>query len=76
MTAFIGPIDLLFTLPFLLIGVLGTVFWIWMLIDAALNEPSEGTDKIVWVLIILFTHFIGALIYFFVRRLNRPARFR
>lgn len=76
MTAFIGIFELLFTLPFILIGILGTVFWIWMLIDAALNEPSDGPDKIVWVLIILFTHFIGALIYFIARRPNRPARFR
>jgi sterol desaturase/sphingolipid hydroxylase (fatty acid hydroxylase superfamily) len=75
MTAAIGIFELVFTLPFLLIGILGTVFWIWMLIDAALNEPSEGSDKIVWVLIILFTHFIGALIYFVARRPNRPPRF-
>lgn len=71
MTAFIGIPELFFVIPFFLIGLLGTVFWIWMLVDAAVNEPSTGTDKVVWVLIILFTHFIGALIYFFVRRMNR-----
>jgi hypothetical protein len=36
-----------------------------------MNEPSEGTDKIVWILIILFTHVIGAAIYFLVRRPRR-----
>ena len=58
----------LFILPFCL---LGTIFWIWMLVDCATKESDQGNNKIVWILIILFTHFIGALIYFFTRRLRR-----
>lgn len=50
------------------IGILGTLFWIWMLIDCAIHEPSGGNDKVIWILIIIFTHFIGALIYYLVRR--------
>ena len=46
-------------------------FWIWMLIDCVTNEPSEGNDKIIWILIIVLTHGLGALIYFFVRRPER-----
>lgn len=61
----------LFALGF---GLIGTIFWIWMLIDCATRESSEGNDKIIWILIILFTHFIGALIYFFARRPNRIAQ--
>lgn len=53
------------------IGVLGTIFWIWMLIDCAKNEPREGNDRILWVLIIALTHFVGALIYYFARRPER-----
>lgn len=53
------------------IGVAGTVLWIWMLIDCATNEPAEGTDKLVWILVILFTHLLGALIYLLVRRPER-----
>ena len=44
-----------------------------MLVDCLKNEPSEGNDKIVWLLVIVFTKFIGAAIYYFVRR---PARMR
>lgn len=58
-------------IPFLLIGVLGTVFWIWMLVDCATKESNQGNDKIVWVLVIAITHFLGAAIYFFVRRPER-----
>jgi phospholipase D-like protein len=49
-----------------LLFVLGTIFWIWMLIVAATRERSTG-DKILWVIIIIFTHVIGAAIYYFVR---------
>ena len=58
-------------LSFGLITLLGTVFWIWMLIDCAMNEPSEGNDKVVWIVVILLTHLLGAIIYFFVRRPRR-----
>ena len=46
-------------------------FWVWMLIDCATNEPSEGNDKIVCIMVILFAHWLGATIYFFVRRQKR-----
>ena len=55
----------------LLIGVGGTVLWVWMIVDCATKEPSEGNDKIVWILVIVFTTWIGALIYLLVRRPKR-----
>jgi hypothetical protein len=61
-------------LPFLFVifvGLVGTVLWIWMLVDCAINEPNEGNDKVVWVIIILLTHMVGALLYFFIRRPKR-----
>ena len=61
----------LFFLVFFVIGLAGTAFWIWMVIDCAMKEPSDGNDKLVWILIIIFTHWIGALIYFLVRRPKR-----
>jgi Phospholipase_D-nuclease N-terminal len=50
--------------------ILATVFWLWMLIDALVNEPTTN-DKILWFLVIFFLHFVGALVYFFVRRSAR-----
>lgn len=58
-------------LPFLLIGLLGTVFWVWMLVDCLTKEPSTGNDKIVWAIVILVTHLLGAALYFFIRRPQR-----
>jgi len=48
-----------------------TVFWVWMLIDCLKNEPSEGNDKIIWVLVIIFASIFGAVLYYFVRRPDR-----
>jgi uncharacterized membrane-anchored protein len=55
------------------IGVAFFLFWIWMVIDCATKEPSEGNDKIIWILVIIFLNWLGALIYFFARR---PTRIR
>jgi Phospholipase_D-nuclease N-terminal len=49
------------------------VFWIWMLIDCIKNENIGGTEKVVWVLLMIFFHFLGSLIYFFTARTRRPA---
>jgi hypothetical protein len=57
------------------VGIIGTIFWIWMLIDCATKEPSSGNDKLIWILIIIFTHLLGALIYFLVRRPKRIREF-
>ena len=42
-----------------------------MLFEAALKEPSNGADKLVWVALIFFLPFIGSMIYFFIRRPKR-----
>lgn len=57
------------TVMFLVIGA--TILWVWALVDCLTNESSEGNDKLVWALVIVLTNWIGALIYFFVRRPQR-----
>ncbi len=56
-----------------LIGVIGTIFWIVMIIECATKEPDTGNTKIVWIIILVFTHIVGACLYYFVRR---PERYR
>jgi uncharacterized membrane protein YedE/YeeE len=48
-------------------------FWIWMLVDCATNEPDTGNNKVVWIIIIVFAHIIGAILYYVVRRDQRIA---
>jgi hypothetical protein len=66
----------LFFLTFVGFVLAGTVFWILMIVECATKEPSYGNDKLIWILIIIFTHWIGALIYYFVRRPQRIAQVR
>ena len=52
------------------VGLLAFAFWIWMIVDCAKYE-TEGTTKIVWLLIILLAGVVGAPLYFFVRKTPR-----
>lgn len=69
--------DVSLVLPVLIFLIIGTVslamlaFWIWMLIDCIKHEPDEGNTKLVWVLVIIFTQLLGAIIYYFVQRRER-----
>ena len=42
------------------------VFWIFMIVDVAKRNFKKENDKIMWVLIIIFTGIIGSLIYYFL----------
>jgi hypothetical protein len=60
-------------LPMILFGIFSFIFWLAMLIDCALNE-TDSNERLLWIIIIIFTNFIGAVIYFFIRRANRTKR--
>lgn len=62
-----GLIVLLFVLAVVIPIVIACfVFWIWMLISAVQNKGITEGEKIAWVLILVFVHFLGAILYFFV----------
>ena len=55
------------------LGVGGTVLWLWMLIDCLLHEEGSGNEKILWAVVILLANFLGAVLYFVIRRQPRRA---
>lgn len=61
--ALIGP----FQIALLLIVLLAVLSPIIALIDILQNEFS-GNNKIIWVLVVLFGNFLGALLYYFMGR--------
>jgi uncharacterized RDD family membrane protein YckC len=63
-----GILGLALILFFAVFVLLLFVFWIWMLIDAIKNPGLSGTERIVWVLVIVFLHGLGATVYFFAGR--------
>ena len=64
----VSIVGLLMVGAMVLIGLACLVFWVWMLIHALTNPGLSGTEKLAWVLVVLFVNTLGALIYFFVGR--------
>lgn len=60
----IGPWQLILILITIFILILPTII---ALIDILRNE-FEGNNKIVWVLVVLFGSFLGAVLYFIIGR--------
>ncbi|MGA2052872.1 MAG: PLDc N-terminal domain-containing protein [Opitutales bacterium] len=48
--------------------LLGLIFWIWMLVDCIQNRRLDSTQKLIWVLVIIFANLLGAIIYCIVGR--------
>jgi hypothetical protein len=68
-------VALFMMLFFMTIAIGTTLFWVWAIIDCATKEPSDGNDKIVWILVIVFTHLIGAILYVLMRRPERIRKY-
>lgn len=67
----LGFLSFLFLMPLLWIAVIVIlfVFWLLMLIDAIKHSPEKM--KMIWVVVIIFTQIIGALVYYFVEKRPR-----
>ena len=59
-------IGILFVLLIIAAAILGLIFWILMIIDAAKRQFTGSNDKVVWILVIVILGHFGALIYYFV----------
>jgi hypothetical protein len=46
-----------------------TAFWIWMIVECLTKET--GNDRLVWIIVLVFVPYCGALIYYLVRRPER-----
>jgi hypothetical protein len=51
-----------------LIAVGYFAFWLWMLIHSITNKGLKDTEKLLWVLLIVFLAFLGPILYFFIGR--------
>lgn len=59
----------LFSMLFLFkgLGLLATIFWLWMIYDCIQNDP----ERHIWLWILIFLNFPGAILYFIVRRVPK-----
>ena len=42
------------------------IFWLWMLVDCLKRDFKRDADKIVWIIVLIFLHLLGAIVYYFV----------
>ena len=62
------------------ISCLGLILWIWMLVDLIQRDakdfpPGSGTDpKVLWILVVLLTSYIGAVVYYFMVYRKSPPK--
>jgi hypothetical protein len=71
-----GGFGVLFLLFFIL-AVAGLVLWIWALVDCVQvpdDSMYQSGTKLVWVLIIVFLSWIGALLYLAIGRPTAATR--
>lgn len=57
---------------FVVVGILTFIFWILMIVDVAERKFKNDNDRIVWILVVVLAHIIGAIIYYFV--IKKPDR--
>jgi hypothetical protein len=62
---------ILFALVLFPIALAAFVFWICMLVSAIQNKGLSDTERIVWVLVVILLHILGAILYFFLARPKR-----
>jgi hypothetical protein len=46
----------------------GTALWVVALVDVLRREFAGENEKLIWILVVILTGWIGALIYWFVGR--------
>lgn len=65
---FTGFFSLYFLFIALIIGINvgGLIIWVLMLIDCVKRDFPNKDDKLIWILVIALTSWIGSLIYYFV----------
>jgi heme/copper-type cytochrome/quinol oxidase subunit 2 len=77
MASMLGNFMAIFFFLLVIVGMIaGTIFWAFMIVECATKESDTGNTKIVWIIILVFTHLVGALLYYFVRRPERQREWR
>ena len=60
-------------LVWIFLGLGSLILWIWALVDAIQNPGLSGNERIIWVLVILLTQVLGAILYLLIGRKRRAA---
>lgn len=50
----------------IILGLAATIFWIVEFVDALRREFYDPIMKVVWLLLVFFSHVFGAILYYFI----------
>lgn len=62
-------VELIIFVLLIILTTLATIFWVMMLIDLIKRDDKEfegENGKLIWILILVLTSWVGAIIYYFV----------
>lgn len=60
-----------------LLFLLVIVLWIWSLADALKRKDfKDGIEKLIWVLVIVSTFFLGTILYYFIEIKSKKAKIK
>lgn len=63
---FLGPIMILLIFVVLAFIIFFFIAWIWMVVDCIKRDFKEGSERIAWVLVLVFIPLIGLILYYFI----------
>lgn len=58
---------------FLTAGLALFVLWIWAIVDVIKSDFKDQTTKIIWIALLIFLPFLGAVIYPFIGKSTKKA---
>ncbi len=50
------------------LGVLYVVLWLYCIINAATRTDFDTTQRLIWILVLLFLHGLGPILYLIIAR--------
>jgi hypothetical protein len=53
---------------FLAVGIAVVAIWIWTLLDIIKTSRMNSTEKLIWILVVIFFPFLGTLLYVVIGR--------
>ncbi len=66
------PFNLFGKLVEVLLVLAALVFWVFMIIDCAQRKFKKKEEKILWIVILILTSWVGAVVYYFVVKSYNP----
>ena len=60
------PIVILFAFVALAFVIFFFIFWIAMIVDCLTRNFKEGSERIAWLLVLIFLNIVGLIIYYFM----------